>query len=272
MAAHDKHEESYSVYLGWTSYKVEVSQEGYKQIIEVVRATAVCEDCKRPYGAERPNVAGLLCLYCFSQQDRKGLTFQGPLDPALSEPEEYYPMFQPYERGKYLFLDEEGHVYITEAGPGANREAKEDIALTLKYWRFPRPTQAERNGQTVNVSQYGWSIYGDVKIDDVLMLQHGSKWHGNETLFVAKRDGKAIQINRRKPMHRALLAEARAEIEATKTPGGTYLINGEYHSYFNDGDVYRLVARRVGAALAAEPAEPGEQEQREEEPGTESAE
>jgi len=209
---------------------MKVSQEGYQQILEIARATAVCSECKEHYSADTLNVAGLLCLRCFLHQNPR-LTFQGLLDPSLNY-QRYVSPYDPYEVPVYLFLNPLGHAYVTKAGPGESDQASEKKSITLKYWHFPRPVEAEGKGQLKDVSEYSWSIYGDVMHDDIIILRHGSSFHGDELLFVAKRKGLAIQINRRKPMHRQILKDARTELEATATPGRMYLIDEEYKSIF----------------------------------------
>lgn len=140
-------------------------------------------------------------------------------------------------------------MYTTKGGPGEKEDVTQNENATLKYWHFPRPVQAAMsNGQTVDASHWHWTIHGTPRTDDVVMIQHGSSWRKDEILFIVKRHGQAIQISRRKPMHRALLAEARAELEGMRR-GNMYLIDGEEQYSIYESDVYRLVARKVGEIL-----------------------
>lgn len=239
-----------------SSDKVTVSLEGYQQILDVIRATAVCEDCKRLYseGPEHINVAGLLCLQCFLMR-HQSLTFIGPLPPGLQgEREEFYHPIIP-EKPTYFFLDADGHAYLTNAGIGKGPDTRKSIPVTLKYWGFPRPERGERNGQAVELGDFNWSVYGDVRNDDVVLLQYGSSWYKNEILFMAERNGRYVQINRRRPNHRQALKYAREELEETQTPGGMYLVNGEYQSSIHESDIYQLVAKWIGEELKAKRAE-----------------
>jgi len=242
--------EAYSVYLGSTYYQMKISREGYEQILAIAKATAICGECRHHYSEQNPNVAGLHCLRCFMQNYRNtALTFQGLLDPSM-EVQWDRSAHDPYENPLYLFLDNDGNTYTTLAGPGEDTQAKINSALTLKYWGFPRPQQAQLNGEEVNTSGYGWSIYGNVKTDDVLIIQHGHKCYKNEILFVVTKQGMTLQLSRRRPMHRQILTDAKAELEATRTPEG-YLIDGQVVAYLDNGDIYRRAAKRIGEELKA---------------------
>src|SRR5436305_10087924 len=242
--------EAYSVYLGDTHYKIKVSKEGYEQIKAIAKATAVCQQCRHYYSEQNPNVAGLLCLRCFQTSHMNlALTFHGLLDPGTNVKRQSFNL-APYENPVYLFLDPQGDTYTTEAGPGKDTEAKHDSALTLKYWDFPRPEQAQLGGELVDASGYSWSIYGDVRNGEALIIQHGHKCYKNEILFVVQRKGQALQLSRRRPMHRAILASAREELEATRTPEG-YLIDGKSVPWIDDGDIYRRAAQLIGEELKA---------------------
>jgi hypothetical protein len=158
----------------------------------------------------------------------------GPLNPEMTEPQ---------ENPEYLFLSKNnGHTYTSKAGPGVNAEASEDRALTLQYWHFPRPSIGTWNGKTVELSEYGWHIYGDVRDCDVIIIEKGN------FLFLVKRNGQSIQLSRRKEMHRRLLSEARAELEATKQPNGKYLFDGKEHPWVSDAHVYERIVRQINQA------------------------
>lgn len=242
MNEQKKHKETYTVYLNGTSYGMQVSQEGYSQILAIAQATAVCDNCKEHYSEANPQVAGLRCLRCFQATEgtRRDLTYKGRLDPRLDW-KRHRSLYAPFESVIYFFMNNEGHIYTTEAGPGRSQEASEDIAITLKYWSFPRPEQAERNGEAINVSGYDWTIYGDVSTHEVLIIQHGCKFHKNELLFMVTRYGQAVQMSMRRPLDRQILKDARAELQATRA--------GD--AYIYDSDIYELAAQRLSEALAA---------------------
>ena len=269
------------VYLNWTSYKVTVSRQGYEQIVTLAQAMSVCHRCQRYYGENNMNVAGNLCLECFLQNDRHVLTFVGEAAPDLIN--RYHSTNAPYERPAYLFLDKKGYVYWTEAGPGEREEAYEDITATINYWEFPLPLEAKKNGDVVSLRGCSRSIYGNVRTDDIIMLRFWDYHPDIDVLFLAMRHGQSIQINKRRELHRRLFAEARQQLEATRTPGGKYLINGEYQERVYDSDVYCHVARLVEAeqkalrtawqaepdaqpATSAEPEESKEDDRNEDDP------
>jgi hypothetical protein len=257
---------AYSVYLNSKSDEVTVSEEGYRKIIELVKASTVCRWCKKSYTQQNPNVAGNLCLSCFSQEDRNGLTFQSELDPAIM-PDRYISPYAPYPRPMYLFLDQAGHVHTTQAGPGATERAEENMRATARYWHFQVPEQAERNGETIRIKGFSFTIYGDVRTSSVVLFCYTEYRPDIEILFLARRDGPAVQINRRRGIHRQVFEEARAELEGTRTPDGKYLVKGtgpdDYRWKIWDSDVYTLVARRVeerlNGLISAKQAEPEEE-------------
>lgn len=230
-----------SIYLGWTSYRMEVSPEGYEKILQVVRETAICEKCAQHYTNENPNVAGLLCLSCFLEP-RPGFTFLGMLD---KEDKTHMATYQPYERVTWAFLDTQGYVYLTDAGPGASGDPRESIINTLKYWKFPRPEQVVLHGKTVDLRDDRWHIYGDLTAN-VILLRYSRSYENIDVVFiVSKQSGQFIQLSKRKEMHRRLLAEARAELEQTRQPDGRFLIDGEEAWQIWDSHVYAQVARRI---------------------------
>lgn len=232
-----------SVYLEYSSYEITISEDAFQEIVKLVQANAVCRRCNELYSAENPNVAGNLCLSCFLQTDRHGLAFVKKAPPELAPV--YHSSYAPYIGETYLFLDPRGYVHLTRSGPGEKEEASEHPESTLSYWGFPIPREASKNGQTIALKGY-WMIYGDVRTDEVIMLR------SQDILFLAKRKGQAIQFNKRKALHRQMLAEAQAELEATRTSDGIYLIDGEEHYSIHESDLYRVIARRVNAACTLE--------------------
>lgn len=236
-----------SVYLERVSNEVIITEEGYTEILGIIEATAVCNKCNEHYSVENPQVARLLCLRCFLR--RHDFTFHGPLDPSLVELEKYE---QPSKRQQYQFFDAAGHVHITEAGPGAQEEGRENLAATLKYWHFPRPKSGEKNGKMVDLNQYNWAIHGDVKHAQVILLQYGSDYHNNLMLFMALRHGEAIQLSNRKRRDRIILDAAYAEIEATRNHEGNYLIGSNHnYSWIPESEVYRIAAKLMNEMLRA---------------------
>jgi hypothetical protein len=259
--------ETHSIYLERaSSYEYKVSPEGYAAILEILRTKAVCAQCGDYYSPHNPQIAGLLCLSCFLSRNTH-LQYQGLLDPAMQGLGQ--GRYASAHREQFMFLDKAGHLHTTEAGAGASESATENIAMTLFYWHFPRPQEARKNGKPVELSDIGWHIYGDVRGDEIILLQYGSKWYGNEALFLVRRGGPAIQVSMRRPVHRALLEQARAELEATyrEEPEKGYYFEGGHHFYVSEENIYRRVARRVnerGQAMQA-----GEEESSEETEGGE---
>jgi hypothetical protein len=236
-----------SVYMGSSYYQITVSPEGYRQIWELVQRLKVCEVCNEYYSEENPNVAGNMCLRCLLS-DHPGLSFMGRLNPEATAEQEENPAF--------LFLSKkDGHTYTSKAGPGVQATVSEDQALTLKYWRFPIPTQGRWNGETVELSESGWYIYGDVRTDDLLLIEKGN------FLFLVQRNGEALQITRRSSKHRFLLDAIRADLEATRRPPyNDYFFDGEEHPRVLDLHVYQRFVKEVNEARRAALAEQEELE------------
>jgi hypothetical protein len=223
-----------TLYLDSSHRNVTISPEGYQKILELLKEIKACKECVNYYSPENPNVAGNMCLQCFSAK-HASLTFVGLLDPTAST--------EPAANPKYLFLSKkDGHAYTSTAGPGVTDSASEDKELTLRYWQFPQPTEGVWNGETVKLGEYVWFIYGDVRTDDIIMIQKKEKF-----FFFVKRGGPAIQLSKRKEMHRSMLAEARAQLEATRRADGNYYFHGEIHYVIHDGDVYRQIIQLVNA-------------------------
>jgi hypothetical protein len=232
-----------TLFLGRDSYKIEVSKEGYQQILAIVKETAVCSSCEEHYSNENSNVAGLLCLHCFLQQHSR-FTFIGPLDESLTYHRSISP-HDPFPSPAYLFLDDKGHAYVTEAGPGHSEKPSENSSRTLQYWHFPVPTEANIKGEMKDVRDYSWYIYGDIANDDVILIQHGDKVYKNEILFIVRRHKQGIQLNPRSSKDRQILKSAREEIESTRNNSGDFWIDREWKSWIQESDIYTLASRQM---------------------------
>lgn len=212
------------------SSEITVSPEGYQQLWALVQQVKICKNCKGSYSPTNPNVAGNWCLSCLLQQ-QASLEFQGRLYPDATE--------SPDENPVYYYLDKQDQsVWTSQGGPGKHAEATKDIAQTLQYWGFVRPETAQQNGKTIELDAYDWIIFGDLQ-GAVVLLQWGGSWRKTEILFVAERGRKAVQLNRRSPLDRDLLAEARAEVRRRRP-----------HGDINEADVYGLVAQQLSATRA----------------------
>ncbi len=224
--------------LDWQSRQVRLDDEGFTALIALVKAHQVCSGCYCHFSEEHPNVSGNRCLRCFLADigKRYGLTYQGMLPPELRT---YEPALDPDPidalRQHYWYLDRDGFVYISDGGPGySDRDTGRDIAATLRYWKFPLPATAEKNGETIPLHPSRCiGFFGDFRSDPVLVLHYSST--PGEFYFLSQRGGTTIQINRRKPLHRQLLAEAEQAL-----PSG-----------FTQRDVYQYIAKRMSQEFQA---------------------
>jgi len=213
--------------------EITISDEAFEQISAMVKANRVCEGCDQPYAPERPNVALNLCLKCFLRKNaNQGFT--------------YIKRYEVNQQGSEIhwFLDPFNLVYYTNS---TSRDAQKSEHFTLLYWEFPVPQTWQDGDETKQVIHWHWSIYGDVKHDQVVLI-HNTIDYGSERSFdfLSYRDGRTVQIDRRRGEGRRLFLAAKKRIEATH----------DGHGYHVDGHTFYVMEtywlRRVVQKIANE--------------------
>lgn len=232
--AEAKKQGAHRVSLCWQSDAYTVSDEGYQKIEAIIKEYATCHRCEQLYTAERPNVAGNICLTCFLQHSGRnhGLTYVGPGETRADG----YP--------SYLFIDRTGRIYISDPGPSRSEDARESYTDTLKYWSFRVPEYIEKNGQRIEIKGAYWSIYGDPRKSVVITHVWDTYPDKAEAFYLVSKTAKMTQINKRKASHRALFVEARKRLEATKK-NGKYYIGEESYNYINEWHEHRMIAQML---------------------------
>ena len=190
--------------------EITIADEAFEQISAIAKANKVCEGCDQPYTAERPNVTLNRCLRCFlTYHANQGYT--------------YIKRYEVNERGEEIhwFLDPFNAVYYTHS---TSREAQKSDYYTLLYWGFPVPTTWQDGQETKHVNHYHWSIYGNPKRDRVLVIHNTIDYGSDRSFdFLSYRDGRTIQIDRRRGEGRRLFLAAKKRIEATHDGHGYHV-------------------------------------------------
>ena len=129
----------------------------------------------------RPNVALNRCLPCFLINNaNQGYT--------------YIKLYQVNERGEdiHWFLDPFSLIHYTHS---TSREAQQSTYYTLLYWEFPVPTTWVDGGKEKPVNNYHWSIFGNPKRDQVLVIHNTIDYGADRSFdFLSYRDGKPSRL------------------------------------------------------------------------------
>src|SRR5256714_4680276 len=213
--------------------EITIADEAFDQISAIAEANRVCEGCDQPYTPDNPMVVLNRCVRCFLKYHaNQGYT--------------YIKRYAVNERGEEIhwFLDLFNIVYYTLS---TSREAQKSDYYTLLYWGFPVPETWQDGDETKQVNNYHWSFYGDPKADQVLVI-HNTIDYGSESSFdfLRYRDGRTIQIDRKRGEGRRLFLAAKKRIEATHDGHGYHVDGQTFYSL----DSYWL--RRVVAMIANE--------------------
>jgi len=213
--------------------EITIADEAFEQITTMVKANRVCEGCDHPYAQDRPNVALNLCLKCFLRKNaNQGFT--------------YIRLYEVNQHGSEIhwFLDPFNLIHYTNS---TSRDAQKSEHFTLVYWGFPVPQTWQDGDETKQVNHWHWSFYGDPKADQVLVI-HNTIDYGSERSFdfLSYRDGRTVQIDRRRGEGRRLFLAAKKRIEATH----------DGHGYHVDGHTFYVMEtywlRRVVQKIANE--------------------
>lgn len=213
--------------------EVTISDSAFEQIQAIVMANKVCERCHQPYSNDNPNVELNRCLKCFLRYHENRFTFIKLYEVGVSGDAIYW------------FLDRLNTIYYTKS---TSKEPLQDHYYTLLHFGFPVPQTYEEGGEIKEISRFHWSIYGNQKTDQVLLIHSTIDYGSTKSVdFLTWRStDKTLQIDRRRGEGRRLFMAAKKRIEATYD-GHNYHV-GE-HS-FNSLDTYLL--RFVVANIANE--------------------
>src|SRR6266568_1981633 len=111
-------------------------------------------------------------------------------------------------------------VYFTTTG---SRDPQRDWYYTLLYWGFPVPLTWQDGEETKEINHHHWSIEGNVKTDQVIFIKNSLDYGSERSVdFLSWKDGRTLQIDRRKGEGRRLFLAARKRIEETKDERGGY--------------------------------------------------
>jgi hypothetical protein len=212
---------------------IAITDEAFEQISAIVQAHRVCEGCGKPYTPGRPNVELNRCLLCFLRTHaNQGYT--------------YLTLYQVNKSGEEIhwFLDPFNVVSYTYS---TSKDAQKSAYYTLLHWGFPVPPTWQDGEETKQVNNWHWSIYGDPKHDTVLVIHNTIDYGCDQSFdFLSYRDGRTVQIDRKRGEGRRLFLAAKKRIEATKE-GHSYHVEGHtFHSL----DTYWL--RYIVARIANE--------------------
>ena len=141
-----------------------------------------------------------------------------------------------------------------------SRDAQKSEHFTLVYWGFPLPQTWHDGDETKQVNHWYWSFYGDPKADRVLVI-HNTIDYGSERSFdfLSCRDGRTIQIDRRRGEGRRLFLAAKKRIEATHDGHGYHVTARPFIRWIPIGvaeSLARSLMRNIGRKRMTDWAKP----------------
>src|SRR6266567_9606871 len=215
--------------------EITIADEAFEQISAIATANRVCEGCGQPYTPDLPNVALNRCLRCFlTSHANQGYT--------------YIKRYEVNQQGSetHWLLDPFHLIHFTTS---TSREAQKSDYYTLLHWGFPVPETWQDGEETKQVNHYHWSFYGDPQADQVLVIHNTIDYGSDRSFdFLSYRDGRPMQIDRKRGEGRRLFHAAKKRIEATHDGHGYHMDGQTFYSV----DSYWL--RRVVAMIANEEA------------------
>lgn len=238
------------IYLDYRSHPITITPAAYEQIAALVRASMICKFCTKGYTDANPMVVENVCLGCFLKHrdaPPRDLAFVGEVTSEYAAR---------YNYKTYKFLDSRGYVYLIHSSSQLQDSLSQDTRATVMHYGFKVPeTYVTKSGTTVELETGSWvSIYGDFKTSPVILVRY-HEYYGNhiETAFLLYRDREPVEFTRRKNPTRQWYNEAKAQIEATKTPNRGYIIStgadGEDRTTYQieDHHVYPGIVARAAA-------------------------
>ena len=193
-----------------------ISDSAYAEIAAIVKRNRVCEGCGKPYTPDNPNVAVNRCLNCFLHSNaHQGFT--------------YVTFYGTNQHGDEIhwFLDPFNLIHYTHS---TSRDAQQSDYYTLLYWGFPVPETWQDGQETKQVNNWHWSFYGDPKADQVLVIHNTIDYGSDRSFdFLSYRDGRTVQIDRKRGEGRRLFLAAKKRIEATHDGHGYHVDGHTFH-------------------------------------------
>ena len=166
-----------TIYLDDRNHTITISDEGYKQIIQIINTHRVCRTCKQPYTDERPMVSENMCLSCLlRKEENRLLTFVGVLS------------VDSYGTN-YGFLDPQGYIHDSST---TSQKVERNEYQTLVHWGFPVMASYTDGDKTIELDFWRWSIHGNVKHNSVLVLEHTEYSSGTRRAFLSYKGGGCV--------------------------------------------------------------------------------
>jgi hypothetical protein len=188
--------------------EITIADEAFEDISAMVKANRVCEGCDQAYAPNRPNVALNLCLQCFLRKHaNQGFT--------------YIKRYEVNQQGSEIhwFLDPFNLIHYTNS---TSKDAQKSEHFTLLYWGFPIPQTWQDGDETKQVNHWHWSFYGDPKADRVLVIHNTIDYGSDRSFdFLSYRDGRTVQIDRKRGEGRRLFLAARSGLRQRMTDTAT---------------------------------------------------
>ncbi len=211
-----------SVFLSHRGREWTITDDAFQQIAELIRQNCICETCQQEYTEDNMQVAINTCLACFLQREQR-----------------HCIRFLDTVGNHFRFIDPSGGIRLSDVD---STESRVSIAQTISYHGFPIPQSILLDGVVKILSDWSWTIHGDVERSCVV-LQYGSSYGGSESyFFLAYKNSSYVELNKRKRTHRELLQRARNQIEASRDKQGYYHIGDRSFYSLYDTTVHEVLA------------------------------
>ncbi len=223
------------IYLDSKYHEISISEVGYAQIEFIVMANRVCKRCSRFYEETNMMVAENECLSCFlTQESTKYLSFVGKLSDS------------PSGYSTYQFLDPKGYIHLSHTFSNRCEQSNVD---TIKYWGFPVPVALTRGNMDKILDPSNWHIYGNFRQNKAIVIKY-REYYGDHLVvaFLVYKDGRIVELNKRKGDIQKLFKRAREKLEATKDAHGAYHLGNGWTTYhIEDGHLYPVISDLASA-------------------------
>jgi hypothetical protein len=223
--------------------EISISDDAYAQIATLVVTGRVCKFCEHGYTEENPCVVRNTCLSCFLRRETSNkLTFVGELWESSSGDK------------TYKFLDPHGYVYLSYSSNESN-EVRQSNHQTILHWGFPVPETYTLKDKEKRLDPYYWHLYGGFRSAHAIVIEYRES-HGDhlEVAFLAYKDDKLVELNKRRKQIQQLFKQAREKAEATKDTRGAYhpYEDSDLTTYqLYDSHLYMLISQIVSEEIAS---------------------